>query len=169
MGWCSTLSRSGYTTLLTLKEASGSRNYPMHSVGYVLSPPSQRGNPLQKVEAPPPRMQMLPRLKKLGLVNCPELRALPQQLGQEATSLKELLLRDLGSLQAVSEGLPVPLRGVVYLWVRRPRDGLEYSQGATAVGMLLPKFMACGGAGQFGAVVAQRGYAGRCFLVAVGA
>jgi hypothetical protein len=30
-GWCSTLSRSGYTTLLTLKEASGSRNYLMHS------------------------------------------------------------------------------------------------------------------------------------------
>jgi hypothetical protein len=44
-GWCSTLSRSGYTTLLTLKEASGSRNYPMHSGGYVLSPPSQRDNP----------------------------------------------------------------------------------------------------------------------------
>jgi ribonuclease HI len=43
-GWCSTLSRSGYTTLLTPKEASGSRNYPMHSGGYVLSPPSQRGN-----------------------------------------------------------------------------------------------------------------------------
>jgi hypothetical protein len=39
------LSRSGYTTLLTLKEASGSRNYPMHSGGYVLSLPSQRGNP----------------------------------------------------------------------------------------------------------------------------
>jgi hypothetical protein len=34
------------TTLLTLKEASGSRNYPTHSGGYVLSPPSQRGNPL---------------------------------------------------------------------------------------------------------------------------
>jgi hypothetical protein len=45
-GWCSTLSRSGYTTLLTLKEASGSRNYPTHSRGYELSPPSQRGNPL---------------------------------------------------------------------------------------------------------------------------
>jgi hypothetical protein len=44
-GWCSTLSRSGYTTLLTLKEASGSRNYPIHSGGYVLSPPSQRDNP----------------------------------------------------------------------------------------------------------------------------
>jgi hypothetical protein len=42
-GWCSTLSRSGYTMLLTLKEASGSRNYLMHSGGYVLSPPSQRG------------------------------------------------------------------------------------------------------------------------------
>jgi hypothetical protein len=27
MGWCSTLSRSGYTTLPTQKEASGSRNY----------------------------------------------------------------------------------------------------------------------------------------------
>jgi hypothetical protein len=31
MGWCSTLSRSGYTTLPIPKEASGSRNYPMRS------------------------------------------------------------------------------------------------------------------------------------------
>jgi hypothetical protein len=45
MGWCSMLSRSGYTMLLTPKEASGSRNYPSHSGGYGLSPPSQRGNP----------------------------------------------------------------------------------------------------------------------------
>jgi hypothetical protein len=45
-GWCSTLSRSGYTMLLTPKEASGSRNYPMHSGGYALSLRSQRGNPL---------------------------------------------------------------------------------------------------------------------------
>jgi hypothetical protein len=30
-GRCSMLSRSGYATLLTLKEANGSRNYPMHS------------------------------------------------------------------------------------------------------------------------------------------
>jgi hypothetical protein len=45
MGWCLTLSRSGYTTLPTPKEASGSRNYPMHSGGYVLNPPSQRVNP----------------------------------------------------------------------------------------------------------------------------
>jgi hypothetical protein len=44
-GWCSTLSRSGYTTLLTLKEASGSRNYPMHSGGYVLSLPSTGQSP----------------------------------------------------------------------------------------------------------------------------
>jgi hypothetical protein len=44
MGWCSTLSRSGYTTLLTPKEASGSRNYPMRSGGYELNPPSQQGN-----------------------------------------------------------------------------------------------------------------------------
>jgi transposase InsO family protein len=33
-----------YTTLLTPKEASGSRNYPMLSGGYVLNPPSQRGS-----------------------------------------------------------------------------------------------------------------------------
>jgi hypothetical protein len=45
-GWCSTLSRSGYTTLLIPKEASGSRNYPMYYGGYALSLPSQRGNPL---------------------------------------------------------------------------------------------------------------------------
>jgi hypothetical protein len=39
-GWCSTLSRSGYTTLLTLKEASGLRNYPMLS-GATYSAPGQ--------------------------------------------------------------------------------------------------------------------------------
>jgi hypothetical protein len=44
MGWYSTLSRSGYTTLPTPKEASGSRNYPMRSGGYALNPPSQRDN-----------------------------------------------------------------------------------------------------------------------------
>jgi hypothetical protein len=44
MGWCSTLSRSAYTTLPTPKEASGSRNCPMRSGGYALNPPSQRDN-----------------------------------------------------------------------------------------------------------------------------
>jgi hypothetical protein len=46
MGWYSTLSRSDCTMLLIRKEASGSRNYPMHSGGYVLNPPSQRDNHL---------------------------------------------------------------------------------------------------------------------------
>ncbi|CAO1940350.1 unnamed protein product [Urochloa humidicola] len=55
----------------------------------------------QKGEAPAPRMQVLPRLKKLELNNCPKLRALPRQLGQEATSLKELQLRDVHSLTVV--------------------------------------------------------------------
>jgi hypothetical protein len=41
-GWYSTLSRSNCTMLLTQKEASGSMNYPMHSGGCVLNPPSQR-------------------------------------------------------------------------------------------------------------------------------
>jgi hypothetical protein len=44
-GWYSTLSKSGYTTLPTPKEASGSRNYPTLSGGYVLNPPSQRDTP----------------------------------------------------------------------------------------------------------------------------
>jgi hypothetical protein len=44
MEWCSTLSRSGYTTPPTPKEASGSRNYPIRSRGYVLNPPSRRDN-----------------------------------------------------------------------------------------------------------------------------
>jgi hypothetical protein len=44
MGWYSTLSRSDCTTLLTQKEASGSRNYPMRSGDYILIPPSQRDN-----------------------------------------------------------------------------------------------------------------------------
>jgi hypothetical protein len=55
----------------------------------------------QKGEAPPPRMQLLPRLKKLVLARCPKLRALPPQLGQEATSLKELQLRDVHCLKVV--------------------------------------------------------------------
>jgi hypothetical protein len=41
MEWYSTLSRSGCMMLLIPKEASGSRNYPMHSGGCVLNPPSQ--------------------------------------------------------------------------------------------------------------------------------
>ncbi|CAO2150139.1 unnamed protein product [Urochloa humidicola] len=59
----------------------------------------------QKGEAPPPRMHLLPRLKKLDLVRCPKLRALPRQLGQVATSLKELRLGNVDSLEVV-EDLP---------------------------------------------------------------
>ncbi|CAL4979692.1 unnamed protein product [Urochloa decumbens] len=54
---------------------------------------------------PPPRSQLLPRLKELQLDGCSKLRALPWQLGKEATSLTELQLRDVGSLKAV-ENLP---------------------------------------------------------------
>jgi hypothetical protein len=43
MGWCSTLSRSGYTTLPTPKEASGSRNYPIRSGGLRTQPSKPTG------------------------------------------------------------------------------------------------------------------------------
>jgi len=59
----------------------------------------------QKGEAPPPRMQLLPRLKDLQLERCPRLRALPQQLGLEATSLNVLVLRNMDSIKVV-ENLP---------------------------------------------------------------
>ncbi|CAL4986015.1 unnamed protein product [Urochloa decumbens] len=55
----------------------------------------------QKEEAPPRRMQLLTRLTTLYLVRCPKLRGLPRQLGQEATSLKELHLRRVGNLKLV--------------------------------------------------------------------
>jgi hypothetical protein len=55
----------------------------------------------QKEDAPPPRTQLLPRLKKMELDRCPKLRALPQQLGQQATSLMELQLREVHSLNVV--------------------------------------------------------------------
>uniref|UniRef100_A0A0D9XV94 AAA+ ATPase domain-containing protein n=1 Tax=Leersia perrieri TaxID=77586 RepID=A0A0D9XV94_9ORYZ len=48
---------------------------------------------------------LLPCLKNLQLVDCPKLRALPHQLGQQATSLKELLIRDASCLKTV-EDLP---------------------------------------------------------------
>ncbi|TVU23564.1 hypothetical protein EJB05_25938, partial [Eragrostis curvula] len=59
----------------------------------------------QKGEAPPPRMQLLPCLEDLQLYNCPKLRSLPWQLGQEATGLKKLGLRHAHSLKVV-ENLP---------------------------------------------------------------
>jgi hypothetical protein len=55
----------------------------------------------QKEDAPPPRMQLLPQLKELEINRCPKLRALPQQLGQAATSLEELQLRSVHSLKVV--------------------------------------------------------------------
>jgi hypothetical protein len=58
MGWCSTLSRSVYTTLLTPKGASASRNYPMHSGGCGLSHPSQRGNPLTSWSTAPKKSSL---------------------------------------------------------------------------------------------------------------
>ncbi|XP_066389763.1 putative disease resistance protein RGA4 [Miscanthus floridulus] len=56
----------------------------------------------QAEEAPCLRMQ-LPRLKELKLNKCPKLRALPQQLGHIATSLKQLHLTSAGSIKLVED------------------------------------------------------------------
>jgi hypothetical protein len=55
----------------------------------------------QKQDAPPPRIQLLPWLKKLVLDCCPKLWALPQQFGHKATSLKDLFLSRVHSLKVV--------------------------------------------------------------------
>nr|BBD82369.1 putative NBS-LRR type resistance protein [Oryza sativa Indica Group] len=57
-------------------------------------------------EAPSSRSSwLLPCLTRLDLVGCPKLRALPPQLGQQATNLKEFLIRYTSCLKTV-EDLP---------------------------------------------------------------
>uniref|UniRef100_A0A0E0MI38 AAA+ ATPase domain-containing protein n=1 Tax=Oryza punctata TaxID=4537 RepID=A0A0E0MI38_ORYPU len=57
-------------------------------------------------EAMSPRSSwLLPCLTKLALVDCPKLRGLPPQLGQQATNLKELQIRGSRCLKTV-EDLP---------------------------------------------------------------
>jgi hypothetical protein len=57
-GWYSTLSRSDCRMLLTEKEASGSRNYPMRSGGRVLNPLSQRDNRLTSWSTAPKQFSL---------------------------------------------------------------------------------------------------------------
>jgi hypothetical protein len=57
-GMILTLSRSDCTMLLTQKEASGSRNYPMRSGGYVLNPLSQRDNRLTSLSMAPKQFSL---------------------------------------------------------------------------------------------------------------
>ncbi|KAG2559254.1 hypothetical protein PVAP13_8NG288700 [Panicum virgatum] len=61
-------------------------------------------------EALSPRMQMLPRLKRLVLDRCPRLRALPQQLGLEATSLNMDSIKVVENLPFLSERLVIAAR-----------------------------------------------------------
>ena len=71
-------------------------------------------------EALSPRMQLLPRLKRLKLDSCPGLRSLPQQLGLEATSLNVLHLRNMDSIKVV-ENIPF-LSEVLFIGIC---EGLE--------------------------------------------
>ncbi|BAT15216.1 Os11g0673600 [Oryza sativa Japonica Group] len=60
----------------------------------------------EEAPSPTPRSSwLLPCLTKLDLVGCPKLRALPPQLGQQATNLKKLFIRDTRYLKTV-EDLP---------------------------------------------------------------
>nr|BBD82387.1 putative NBS-LRR-like protein [Oryza sativa Indica Group] len=60
----------------------------------------------EEAPSPTPRSSwLLPCLNKLILVNCPKLRALPPQLGQQATNLKEFSIRRARCLKTV-EDLP---------------------------------------------------------------
>ncbi|KAF0897489.1 hypothetical protein E2562_037616 [Oryza meyeriana var. granulata] len=54
-------------------------------------------------EALSPKSWLLPCLDKLQLVKCPKLTALPRQVGQQITSLKELLIRDASCLKIVED------------------------------------------------------------------
>uniref|UniRef100_J3N9N7 Uncharacterized protein n=1 Tax=Oryza brachyantha TaxID=4533 RepID=J3N9N7_ORYBR len=56
-----------------------------------------------KWEAAFPSSQLLPRLKKFHLRNCPKLSALPPQLGQVATSLKVLTIDGAQCLKVVED------------------------------------------------------------------
>lgn len=58
-----------------------------------------------KFEATRPRMWLLPSLKNLYIKDCPNLIALPQHLGQQTTSLRELQLRYVGNLKVVEDFL----------------------------------------------------------------
>ncbi|KAF0894914.1 hypothetical protein E2562_004914 [Oryza meyeriana var. granulata] len=57
----------------------------------------------QQGEALSPKSWLLPCLKKLQLVDCPKLRALPRQLGQQTTSLKELVILGASCLKTVED------------------------------------------------------------------
>jgi hypothetical protein len=58
-GWYSTLARSNCMMLLIQKGASGSRNYPMHSGGFVHNLPSQQGSHLTSWSTAP-KLSYLP-------------------------------------------------------------------------------------------------------------
>ncbi|KAF0896454.1 hypothetical protein E2562_024318 [Oryza meyeriana var. granulata] len=57
----------------------------------------------QQGEALSPKSWLLPCLEELQLVDCLKLRVLPHQLGQQATSLKELLIRRASCLKTVED------------------------------------------------------------------
>lgn len=104
---------------------------------------------IQKEDAQSSRLQLLPRLVKLKLDDCPKLRALPQQLGKDTACLIKLLgLRGLNNLKAVED---------------RPQlselldiEDLQPPSSDRTACIWLSELKPCRGAGQFAAVVGGR-------------
>lgn len=87
----------------------------------------------EEAPSPTPRSSwLLPCLKQLQLVECPKLRALPPQLGQQATNLKELDIRRARCLKMV-EHLPF-LSGILFV---QSCQGLEIISNLPQVRELL--------------------------------
>uniref|UniRef100_A0A0E0RBY9 NB-ARC domain-containing protein n=1 Tax=Oryza rufipogon TaxID=4529 RepID=A0A0E0RBY9_ORYRU len=87
----------------------------------------------EEAPSPTPRsLWLLPCLTKLQLVECPKLRALPPQLGQQATNLKELDIRRARCLKTV-EHLPF-LSGILFV---QSCQGLEIISNLPQVRELL--------------------------------
>ncbi|RCV37531.1 hypothetical protein SETIT_8G070800v2 [Setaria italica] len=87
-------------------------------------------NVKQKGGASIPKMRLLPRLKCLQIIHCPKLKALPERLGQDATSLKTLEIRDLGCLKVVEN-----LQSISTLVIAEC-EGLERVTNLPCVGQL---------------------------------
>ncbi|KAI5004689.1 hypothetical protein ZWY2020_031932 [Hordeum vulgare] len=75
----------------------------LKEVGNVVDEGEDGDGEICNGDAQSTRLQLLPRLVKLKVEGCPKLSVLPRQLGDDTTSLKELLLIGANNLKAVED------------------------------------------------------------------